>query len=115
MAWKKNKIVYNTEMQYYKGIPIRLILRRYGDEYKAYRYNLNNTRQNVWIPRKHLNDDGTLKPGENIDYVFRKSQNILAYAGIWMPVIGIKRRTEVTEEIAIRYNGCKDSISEPLV
>jgi len=105
---------YNTETQYYKDIPIKLIVRGYADS-KAYRFALNDTSQNVWIPKKHLEEDGTLKPDENIDYVFRKSQNQLAYAGIWKAIIGIKRKTDVSEHIEMIYNGCKDSWSNPVV
>lgn len=36
----------NTETQYYKGIPIRLIIRNYSG-YNAKRYTLNGTNQNV--------------------------------------------------------------------
>jgi hypothetical protein len=75
----------------YKGIPIRLIDRKYGSR-NAKRFTINNTNQNVWIPNKHLLDDGTIKPNENIDYVFRKAQNQLNIAGITQAIPGIKRR-----------------------
>lgn len=42
---------------------------------------------------KHLEDDGTIKLTENIDYVFRKAKIQLELAGITQPIIGIKRRT----------------------
>lgn len=114
MAFKTNsKPKYNTSTQNYKGIPICLILRNYGDR-AAYRFTINNTSQNVWIPKKHLLDDGTLKEGEDIDYVFRKAQNQLKYAGVWAAIKGIKHKTEVTEEIILAYNTCKDSDSEPI-
>ena len=82
----------NREIQYYKNIPLRLIIRNYGGR-NAKRYTLNGTNQNVWIPNKHLLEDGTIKSGENIDYVFRKAQRQLMYAGLHEPIIGIKRRT----------------------
>lgn len=82
----------NHETQYYKGIPIKLIDRKYGDR-KALRYIINNTNQNVWIPLKHLDKDGTLSTNENIDYVFRKAQRQLELAGITQAVVGIKRKT----------------------
>lgn len=82
----------NFETQYYKGIPIKLIDRKYGAR-KALRYIINNTNQNVWIPLKHLDKDGTLLANENIDYVFRKAQRQLELAGITQAVAGIKRKT----------------------
>jgi len=82
----------NYNFQYYKGIPIKLIKRNYEGR-MAYRYAINNTNQNVWIPKKHLMEDGTLIPTENIDYVFRKAKRQLEIAGIYQPIIGIKRRT----------------------
>lgn len=70
---------YNT--QYYKGIPLQLINRKYGNR-KAKRYTINHTNQNVWIPNKHLTDDGTIRSGENIDYVFLQSKRQLEIAGV---------------------------------
>lgn len=64
----------NLETQYYKGIPLNLINRRYGSSRKAKRFTINHTNQNVWIPNKHLEDDGTIKTGENLDYIFRKAK-----------------------------------------
>lgn len=82
----------NFDMQYYKGIPLQLINRKYGNDSKAKRYTINGTNQNVWIPNKHLEADGTIKSNENIDYVFRKAQNQLRYAGITQAIPGIKRK-----------------------
>lgn len=82
----------NTEMQYYKGIPLKLIKRKYGTR-NAKRFTINGTNQNVWIPNKHLSDDGTIKAGENIDYVFRKAKRQLEIAGITQAIQGIKRRS----------------------
>ena len=62
---------------------------------KAKRFVINHTNQNVWIPNKHLEEDGTIKGTENIDYVFRKSIRQLELAGITPPIIGIKRRSNV--------------------
>lgn len=81
----------NFNIQRYKGIPIRLIDRKYGNR-KAKRFTINSTNQNVWIPNKHLEDDGTLKKNENVDYVFRKAQNQLTYAGITQAIPGIRRQ-----------------------
>lgn len=88
----------NFETQTYKTIPLRLIDRKYGDR-NAYRYVINNTNQNVWIPKKHLENDGTIKAGENIDYVFRKAQNQLNIAGITWEIPGIKRSDESRKAI----------------
>lgn len=81
----------NYETQVYKTIPIKLIDRSYGSR-KALRYTLNGTNQNVWIPLKHLLADGTIKPEEDIDYVFRRAQNQLNLAGITWAIPGIKRK-----------------------
>ena len=74
-----NKMNYQT--QYYKGIPLNLVKRKYGSR-KAKRYVVNHTNQNVWIPNKHLEPDGTIRVGENIDYVFRQAKRKLEIAGI---------------------------------
>ncbi|WP_238323689.1 hypothetical protein [Virgibacillus salexigens] len=66
---------------------------------KAKRFTINHTNQNVWIPNKHLLNDGTIKYGENIDYVFRKAQRQLEIAGYTGPIVGIKRSTLTTHGI----------------
>ncbi|MNC06996.1 hypothetical protein D3C76_179030 [compost metagenome] len=71
----------NYGIQRYKGIVLQLIKLNYTD-YKAKRYKLGETIQNVWIPIKHLEQDGTIKQGENLDYVFRKAQRQLELADI---------------------------------
>lgn len=86
----------NFETQYYKGIPIRLIDRAYGNR-KAKRFTINGTNQNVWIPNKHLMDDGTILSDENIDYVFRYAKRQLEIAGITWAIPGIKRKTVLPE------------------
>lgn len=85
---------YNTAIQYYKSIPLHLIKRNY-EGYNAKRFTINHTNQNVWIPNKHLLEDGTIKPNEDLDYIFRKAHRQLTLAGITQPIVGIKRRTEV--------------------
>lgn len=80
----------NLNTQVYKTIPLRLIKRNYNN-YKAKRYTINGTNQNVWIPNKHLTADGTIKAGEDIDYIFRKAVNQLNYAGITWAIPGIRR------------------------
>ena len=63
----------NLKVQYYKNIPLRLIDRKY-EEYKAKRYLINNTNQNIWIPNIYLCEDGTIKSGANLDFIFNKQQ-----------------------------------------
>ena len=53
----------NYKTQYYKGIPLNLISRKYKNM-KAKRFIINHTNQNVWIPNKHLKEDGTIKEKE---------------------------------------------------
>ena len=83
----------NYKTQYYKGIPLNLISRKYKNM-EAKRFIINHTHQNVWIPNKHLKEDGTIKELEDIDYVFRKSIRQLELAGITQAIVGIKRRTK---------------------
>ncbi len=81
-------------IQYYKGIRLQLINRNYKGR-KAKRFTLGGTNQNVWIPNKHLDQDGQIFDGEDIDYVFRKAQRQLELAGYTEPIPGIKRRSKV--------------------
>lgn len=83
----------NYETQYYKGIPLNLVRRKYGNR-NAKRFVINHTNQNVWIPNKHLKEDGTIKIMENIDYVFRRSIRQLELAGITQSIIGIKKNEQ---------------------
>jgi hypothetical protein len=62
----------NFKIQKYKGMPIRLINRDYTGSL-AKRFLIGDSNQNVWIPNKHLSEDGTIREGENIDYIFRKA------------------------------------------
>lgn len=78
----------NFDLQYYKGIPLRQIDRGYGQA-KARRFTINETNQNVWIPCKHLEKDGTIKPNHNLDFVFGNSSKQLEYAGI--DIVYVKR------------------------
>lgn len=89
---------FNNDFQIYKGITIQLIGRYEGRMAKRFwlppQSDDARDNQNVWIPNKHLEEDGTLKSTENIDYVFRKSQRQLELAGYLGPIPGIKRRTK---------------------
>lgn len=79
---------YCTETQYYRGIPIRLIV--YTEQHfaalKAKRFMLGpaGTTQNIWIPNKYLEPDGRLKDGADIDWIMRRAwaENKFKYAGI---------------------------------
>ena len=88
VAKRKAKLAekYNTGTQYYKGIPVDLIVREDYGCYKAKRFKINNSNQNVWIPNKHLEKDGTIKEGENIDYVFIRNHRQCELAGINLTV-----------------------------
>lgn len=71
----------NFDTQYYKGIPLRQIDRGYGKA-RARRFVINGTSHNCWIPLKHLELDGTFKPGQDIDYVIVAEKNAFRRAGI---------------------------------
>lgn|GEM_PF-1390361 len=94
-------IKMNYNFQFYKEIKLQLIRRDYTG-YDAKRFTLNGTNQNVWIPNKHLLEDGTIKQDENIDYVFRRAIRQLELAGYTGPIIGIKRTTKVDPIIYVR-------------
>lgn len=76
-----NGVQRNFETQYYKGIPLKQIDRGYGQA-KARRFIINNTNQNCWIPCKHLEVCGTIKPNQDIDYIITSSKNQFAHAGV---------------------------------
>lgn len=81
---KKKYYKYNTNIQMYKNIPLKLIV--YTESHfarlKAKRFTINNTNQNVWIPNRYLELDGTIKSDVNIDFVFKKASRKLELAGI---------------------------------
>lgn len=78
---KVNTIKYNTDMQYYKGLPLRLIARKDYKTKRAKRYTINDTNQNVWIPNKFLSEDGTIKANADIMFVFKGAERKLELAG----------------------------------
>ena len=83
----------NYGLQHYRGIPLRLIGRNYKGK-KAKRYVINDTNQNVWIPEKHLENDGTIKENEDLSYIFRKAERQLELAGIhWV----VRRKSQEDE------------------
>lgn len=68
---------YNSRVQYYKGVPIKLIVytEKHFARLKAKRFILGDSRahQNIWIPNVYLEPNGTLKNGVNIDFIFQKA------------------------------------------
>ena len=81
---KRHYKKYNTDIQYYKNVPLKLIVytENHFARLRAKRYNINNTIQNVWIPNCYLEPDGTIKTDINIDFIFYKSKRQLELAGI---------------------------------
>lgn len=78
---------YNTETQFYRGIPIRLIV--YTEEHfarlRAKRFMIGDSNQNLWIPNSCLSEDGSILPHKNLDFVFRRAAHKLDLAGIKHP------------------------------
>ena len=83
-------MIYNDNIQDYKGVRLRLIV--YTDNHfkrlKAKRFLILNAKdqpsgQNLWIPNQFLLPDGTIDPSRNLDWLFKKPQNVhkLALAG----------------------------------
>lgn len=72
----------NVGNHFYRCIRLNCIDREDYHCKKAKRFRLNDTNQNVWIPNKHLEDDGTIKVGENIDYTLLKRWRQCAIAGV---------------------------------
>lgn len=81
----------NTEIQYYRDVPLRQIKRGDYKTLKARRFLLNDTNQNVWIPCVYLEKDGTLKNNINIDFIFLKSKRKFELAGISQAYRSFKR------------------------
>lgn len=71
----------NLNMQYYKGLPLRLIDRKDYKYKNAKRYTINNTNQNIWIPNQFLKNDGTIKENADLMFIFKKSKRQLELAG----------------------------------
>lgn len=84
-ARKREK--YNTDTQYYKGIPLRLIVytEQHFSRLKAKRFLIGTSNQNVWIPNSCLADDGSILPNKNLDFVFRNAARKLELAGVANP------------------------------
>lgn len=71
----------NLDNQYYNGLPLRLVNRKDYKHQKAKRFIINNTNQNIWIPNTYLLEDGTIKEGTDIMFIFRKAKRQLELAG----------------------------------
>lgn len=82
MRKKYNK--YNTSTQIYKNVPLQLIV--YTESHfarlNAKRFTINGTNQNLWIPNRYLEEDGTIKKGVDIDFVLHGSARQLKLAGV---------------------------------
>lgn len=73
---------YNYTIQNYKGLPLQLsnTAESRFDHLKAKCFLILNkdnqpSGQNLWIPNKFLNPDGTIDQTKNIDWLFRKTEN----------------------------------------
>lgn len=61
---------YNLEVQYYRGLPLKLIYRKDYNTKNAKRFSINNTKQNIWIPNRFLEEDGTIKADSKLGFIF---------------------------------------------
>lgn len=88
--WKVSP--YNLQTQFYKGIPVTMLDYHpsYYAQRKAKRFQLGDKKygQNIWIPNTYLEEDGTLKPNGNLDFVFRQAhaQRKFEYANLQYPL-----------------------------
>jgi len=77
----------NVQDQYYQGICLTLVWRVAYLHKKAKQYYINHTKQTLWIPNKHLLADGTIRAGENLDYVFLRKWKECAIAGVDLGIL----------------------------
>ena len=86
MGHYADKSKYNLSVQYYKGVPLRLI--QYTEEHfsavRAKRFMIHGSTQNIWVPNTYLEPDGTIKATANLDWLFSKAKekHKLELAGI---------------------------------
>ena len=68
----------------YKNVPLRLIVytEAHFSRLKAKRFMIDGSNQNVWIPNRFLEPDGTIKSNADIDFVFHKAKRQLEIAKI---------------------------------
>ena len=87
----------NRQVQVYytalSNIPIHLEMIDAGAKKMAMRFRLAGSNQLIWIPKKHLAEDGTINVRGEIDYVLRKASYKLTLAGYRQAIPGIKRDT----------------------
>lgn len=64
----------NNTLQYYRGLPLRLMNR---DDYQAKRakcYYINDTSECLWIPNQNLLVDGTINTDKDFMFIFADSK-----------------------------------------
>lgn len=88
---------YHTETQYYKGIPVTLIV--YDEAHfaalRAKRFMLGTKgNQNVWIPNSYLDEAGRIRDGANLDWLFQRAYRENKF---WYARIGINPNTWTPE------------------
>ena len=74
----------NVSLQNYKGIPLQLIARKDYETKKAKAFAVNHTKYMIWIPNKHLEADGTIQEGVDLEYVFIGELRKLEQAGVML-------------------------------
>lgn len=89
MSENQIRACIDTKDQFYKGIKLNCIVRRDYGFMKAKRFTLKAPIKMYGfrtIPNKHLEKDGTIKEGDNIDYVFIHNHRQCELAGINLAV-----------------------------
>jgi len=71
------------KLQYYNFWGHKIPLRCFRKEVRASRFSINETNQNLWIPNKHLNQDGSIKEGQNLDYVIIGARSQIKCSGLF--------------------------------
>jgi len=69
-------------LQIYNFWGLKIPLRCFRREFKASRFTINETNQNLWIPNKHLDENGLIKSGQNIDYVIVGARSQIRCSGL---------------------------------
>lgn len=65
-------MIMNTNMQYYRGLPLRLVEKDDYDSRKSKFYSINGTDQIIWLPNSYLEADGTIKTNIDMMWLFAK-------------------------------------------
>lgn len=63
------RIELNYKKQVYKGVSLRLEKQPYKRD--SWRYSIEDSDKSVVILKKFLLEDGTIKPGVDLDYLFK--------------------------------------------